>query len=93
MLDVAKSMQCKISMTKLMETDPNIRPYFAALVVSVLATLGEHLVIPRGLAVKELPTKEFQDYLIDMSSRSFDAYGKALSSLPGLGPSELEAVT
>ncbi len=44
-------MQRKISMTKLMKVDPHIRPYFAALVVSILATLGEKLVVPQSLNV------------------------------------------
>ena len=45
-MDIAKSMQRKVSMLKLLEVDPHIRPYFAALVVSILATLGKKLVIP-----------------------------------------------
>ncbi len=32
--------------------------------------------------------EEFQKYLLEMSARNFNSYGKSLSSLPGLGPGE-----
>ena len=55
--------------------DEHIRPYLAALLVSSLAGMGEKLVVPRSLNVDTMTDTEFQEYLRDMSSLTYDKYG------------------
>ena len=68
--------------------DEHIRPYLAALLVSSLAGIGEKLVVPRSLNIDTLNDTEFQEYLRDISSHTYDKYGAAAAraTLPGLGP-------
>ena len=88
LLDVARSMQRRVPLTKLIEMDEHSRPYMAALLVSALAPIGEKLIVPRSLAVQAVEDEEFQTYLRDMSVRTYDRYGAkaAKATLPGLGP-------
>ncbi len=50
--DVARGLQKRVTLAKLIGYDPHIRPYLAALLVGSLAALGETLVVPAGLAIQ-----------------------------------------
>ncbi len=80
--DVARGLQKRVTLAKLIGYDPHIRPYLAALRVGSLAALGEKLVVPADLEVQKVTAQEFQDRFAEMSNRVYDQHG-SLGTLMG----------
>ena len=70
--DVARNLQKRISLTKLIEYNEHIRPYLAALMVAAVASMGEKLVIPDNLQLKKVTEEEFRDLLSELSNKAYD---------------------
>jgi hypothetical protein len=62
LFDVARGFSRRVPMSRLLEIEPEIRPYLATLVVRAIHRARGTLYVPEGLDVEELAQQEFEDY-------------------------------
>ena len=71
--DVARNLQKRISLTKLIEYDEHVRPYLAALMVAAVASMGEKLVVPNTVQLVRVTEEEFKDVVASLANRAYDS--------------------
>ena len=84
LLDVAKGLQKKVSLPKLIQLDDKIRPYLAALMVAALAHVGERLVIPDDVELRRVSRQRFEEHLAELAGRAYNKHGSLTKLLPSL---------
>ena len=67
-------------MSRLIEIEPDIRPYLAAMIVRAVQRAGDALVIPNSLRIQTLADDEFTQYQLSLAAKTYDMYG-ALSQM------------
>ena len=87
--DVAKGLQKKVTLAKLVGYDEHIRPYLAALIVGSMAQLKEKLVVPDTLELAKVSKAEFENWFNQMSNQVYDQHG-LMGHLMGHAPKKEE---
>ena len=62
LFDVARGFSRRVPMARLLEIEPDIRPYLASLVVRAVHRAGDALTVPMNLRVDRLTEEEFDSY-------------------------------
>jgi hypothetical protein len=62
LFDIARGFSRRIPMSRLVEIEPDIRPYLASLIVRAVHKAGDALVVPRNLRIQSLAEEEFDQY-------------------------------
>lgn len=75
MFDVARGFSRRVPLARLLEIEPEIRPYLASLVVRAVHRAGDKLVVPRGLAIDALQEDEFEAHQLSLAARTYNHYG------------------
>ena len=74
-VDVARGFVRRVSMTKLVYLDANIRPYLAALMITTLKHDKETFKIPDYINYETIPDTEWQNMIMRGTSKNYDQYG------------------
>ena len=64
LFDVTRGLACRVPLTKLVELDGDVHPYFAALMVAALVRVGETLVVPKGTRISMMTREAFDNMLL-----------------------------
>ena len=75
MFDITQGLARRVPLTKLVELDGNICPYLAALMVAVLAWVGETLVVPEGIQIVMMTREAFDNMLLKEAGCNYDNHG------------------
>ena len=67
-------------MSRLVEIEPDIRPYIAAMIVKAVQCAGDALVVPTSLWIQAMADDEFNQYQLNLAAKTYDMYG-ALSQM------------
>lgn len=78
LFDVARTFSRRVPLGKLMEIEPDLRPYLAAILVSAVQQAHEILRVPSTLAVEVLSPDEFQQHVLRLATTAFKPYGQIL---------------
>lgn len=62
-------------MARLVEIEPDIRPYLASMIVRAIHRAGDALVVPSNLRITTLAEDEFDQYQLGLAAKSYDMYG------------------
>lgn len=72
-------------MGRLVEIEPDLRPYLAAIIVAALQKAGDKLVVPQDLQCSRVSQEDFETHLTRLATQQYPTYG----ILEQLGPSAL----
>ena len=78
LFDVARTFSRRVPLGKLIEIEPDIRPYLAAILVSAVQQAHEVLRVPSNLAVEVLSPDDFQNHVLRLATTAFKPYGQIL---------------
>ena len=67
-------------MSRLIELEPDIRPYLAAMIVRAVHRAGDALIVPRNLRISTMADDEFDQYQFSLAAKTYNMYG-ALSQM------------
>ena len=73
-LDVARNFARRVPLTKLVELDPAVRPYLAALLAATIAKFKGDLIVPSGLNIIKKGEPEFTTWLKAEAGKKYDKY-------------------
>ena len=76
--DVSVQFACLQSC--LIELEPDIRPYLAAMIVRAVHRAGDALIVPRNLRISTMADDEFDQYQLSLAAKTYNMYG-ALSQM------------
>lgn len=62
-------------MSRLVEIEPDIRPYLASLIVRAVYYANDALVVPSNLRLQQLSDAEFDAYQLGLAAKTYNAYG------------------
>ena len=74
MFDVTRGLAQRVPLTKLVEVDDDIHPYFTSLMVATLAWAGETLVFPEGTRITMMMREAFGNMLLKEASCNYKNY-------------------
>ena len=75
LLEIARGLAHRVLLTKVVELDGDIYPYFAALIVATLAQAGKTLVMLEGMQIMTIIREAFDNMLLKESGHDYDSYG------------------
>ena len=75
LFDVARGFSRRVPMSRLLEIEPEIRPYLATLVVRAVHRAQDTLCIPQDLDVRRLSDSEFEKYQLGLAAKTYNHYG------------------
>jgi hypothetical protein len=75
LFDVARTFSRRVPLGRLVQIEPEIRPYMAALLVAAIAEAGDSLLLPRGLNKEEVSPEVFQQRVLEMAARDYKTFG------------------
>ena len=75
MFDVARAFSRRVPFGRLIQIEPEIRPYLATLLLSTMAEAKERIPIPARLAYDVISDAEFDQHLLAMATKNYPNYG------------------
>ena len=62
-------------MSRLIEIEPDIRPYLATIVVRAVQRAGQALTVPEQLRLNIVTEKEYADHQLGLAAKTYNPYG------------------
>ena len=75
-------------MARLLEIEPDIRPYLATVVVRAVRNAGDALQVPQSLRLHQLSDQEFDNYQLSLAAHSYNSYGALGQMVQPVDPRE-----
>ena len=75
LFNVARGFSRRVPLTRLLEVEPDMRPYLASIIVRAVQKAGDSLVIPASLNVQRVSDDEFECNQLHLAARTYNMYG------------------
>ena len=72
---MARAFDRRITLGRLLQTEPDIRPYLAAIIVAALQRAREAITVPFGVKINEVTQEEFDKHLMELATKTYPTYG------------------
>lgn len=82
LFDVARAFNKRVPMSRLVEIEPDLRPYLASIIIAALQKARETITVPADMPVNRVSQDDFDAHLMRLATRQYPTYG----ILEQLGP-------
>ena len=72
---MARAFDRRVTLGRLLQTEPDIRPYLAAVIVAALQKARESIPVPPGVRVEEMTQEDFDNRLLELATKTYPTYG------------------
>ena len=75
LFDVARTFSRRVPLGRLLQIEPDIRPYLAAVLVAAVQEAGETLKLPAGMSVEHMADDDFRAHVLRLAAGTYNHYG------------------
>jgi hypothetical protein len=85
LFDVARAFNKRVPMSRLVEIEPDLRPYLASVIIAALQKAREGITVPLDMPVHRVSQDDFDARLMQLATQQYPTYG----ILEQLGPKQV----
>ena len=72
--DVARTFSRRIPLSRLVQIEPDIRPYLASVLVAAMQEAKDTLTVPADVKLRVVSPDQFQAHLLELATKKYKTY-------------------